>query len=73
MQDTLNLQAGSPTIFDMTMTLPPALVRGGRFDIDLSGSPLPSGVTLTPAGLLSVSSTASGAITAGVIFAYTEP
>jgi hypothetical protein len=73
MQDTLNLQVGSATIFDMTMTLPAALVRGGTFDIDPSGSALPSGVTLTPAGLLSVSAAGAGGLTAGVVFAYTEP
>ena len=37
-----------------------------------SGAPLPSGITLLPTGLLTVSSSATGG-TAGVVFRYTPP
>jgi chitodextrinase len=66
------LTAGSSNAFDLSQTLPQGVVRGGVFSVDPSGSPLPSGVTLTSTGLLSASSGASGSFS-GVVFAYREP
>jgi hypothetical protein len=52
--------------------LPSAVKRGGTFGIDASGARLPAGMTLTPAGLLSVGSASVGTI-AGVVFTYDAP
>jgi hypothetical protein len=64
--------AGSQTPFDLAATLPAGIVRGGVFSIDASGAPLPSGMTMTAAGLL-YAGTARVGTTTGVIFKYAEP
>lgn len=58
--------------FDLAATLPKTVSGGGVFEVDPSGAPLPSGITLLPTGLLSISSSATGG-TAGVVFRYTPP
>jgi hypothetical protein len=58
--------------FDLTSTLPSTAPRGGVFEIDRSGAPLPAGITLSPTGLLTVGPSATGG-TAGVVFRYTPP
>ena len=63
---------GASSTFDLAPTLPSGVVPGGTFAVDPSGAPLPSGMTLSPAGLLEVGAAVAGA-TAGVVFSYTEP
>jgi hypothetical protein len=58
--------------FDLADTLPAKVARGGFFEVDPSGAPLPAGVTLDRAGVLSASDSATGG-TAGVVFRYTPP
>lgn len=58
--------------FDLAATLPGKVARGGVFDVDPRGAPLPAGITLDRTGVLSVSSSATGG-TAGVVFRYTPP
>lgn len=58
--------------FNLAATLPENAATGGIFEVDPSGAPLPDGITLSPTGLLSVSSSATGG-TAGVVFRYTPP
>lgn len=65
---SLSLAPGAT--FDLSATLPAGVNRGGVFEVDPSGAPLPSGVTLAPGGQLFVSGTATGG-TAGVVFRYT--
>jgi hypothetical protein len=67
---SLSLARG--TSFNLAETLPADVTRGGVFDVDPSGSPLPAGVVLLPSGLLSVGATASGSAV-GVVFRYTPP
>jgi hypothetical protein len=64
--------ASAGTTFDLSPTLPSGVKRGGSFGVDPRGTPLPSGMTLTPAGQLSVGS-AGVSQTAGVLFTYAEP
>jgi chitodextrinase len=66
------LVAGSSNAFDLSQTLPQGVVRGGAFSLAKNSAPLPSGVTLSSAGLLSASSTATGSVS-GVVFSYTPP
>lgn len=63
------LLVGSSTSFDLSRTLPASIARNGRFGVDPAGAPLPAGMTLTPAGILSVG-TAAIATVGGVIFTY---
>jgi hypothetical protein len=58
--------------FNLATTLPADVKSGGVFEVDPSGAPLPAGFSLTPGGLLFVSSSATGG-TAGVVFRYTPP
>jgi hypothetical protein len=72
--DTVALIPGTAlAIFDLSATLPADVKRGGTFAVDPRGAPLLPGVTLTPAGMLSVSASASAGSTAGVVFSYAEP
>lgn len=64
--------AGVATPFDLASTLPPSVVRGGVFSIDPIGAPLPAGMELTRAGLLSAGTAAPSSMD-GVVFAYEEP
>lgn len=66
------LIAGSSSGFDLSQTLPQGVARGGTFSLDASSAPLPNGVTLSPAGILSASASTTGTFS-GVIFAYQEP
>src|SRR5262245_35920464 len=63
---------GSGGTFDLAPTLPNGVVPGGAFDVDSSGAPLPSGMTLSAAGVLTLGAAIAG-ITSGVVFRYTEP
>lgn len=56
--------------FDLAGTLPPNIKRGGAFSVSPTGRPLPSGTTLSPAGVLTAG---AAGIAAGVVFGYTEP
>lgn len=58
------------TTYNLVDTLPREVARGGVFSVHSSGAALPAGVTLTPAGLLSVLNSAPDGATAGVVFAY---
>jgi hypothetical protein len=64
---------GSVTTVDLKPALPAGLRSGGRFEVDASGSPLPSGVTLSADGLLTAAANATAGVTLGVVFAYIEP
>jgi hypothetical protein len=58
--------------FDLAGTLPPNVARGGRFGLDSRGAPLPTGMSLSEAGILSVGSAATGKVS-GVLFTYEVP
>jgi hypothetical protein len=58
--------------FDLTATLPPNVPRGGKFGLDSSGAPLPTGMRLSEAGILSVGAARTGKV-AGVLFTYETP
>lgn len=60
---------GGSASIDLNDTLPEGVPRGGTFGVNNTGSPLPSGLTLTPDGKLSASSAAVG-LTTGVMFTY---
>jgi hypothetical protein len=64
--------AGSGATFDLAATLPSGPPRGGTFGVDARSPALPAGMTLSPAGILSVGSSRISQ-TEGVIFTYTEP
>jgi hypothetical protein len=64
--------AGTGATFDLSTTLPSGLARGGTFSVASSGAALPSGMSLSSGGILSVGS-ASASQVSGVIFAYQEP
>lgn len=66
----LSLSRGAT--FNLATTLPSNVRSGGIFQVDPSGAQLPAGFTLSPSGLLHVSSSATGG-TAGVVFRYTPP
>jgi hypothetical protein len=68
----IELRAGNGATFDLSVTLPGSVPRGGTFSVSPSGAPLPAGMTLSASGLLSVGNAAPGQTT-GVIFAYTPP
>lgn len=65
----ISLIAGSSSRLDLSATLPASIPHGGKFQVDPSGSPLPAGMSLSPAGILSVGSASVGDAT-GVIFNY---
>jgi len=68
------LYAGQPSIVvDLSSTLPAGTKQGGTFGVDSSGAALPSGVSLSSDGILSLDSAASVGVTQGVVFSYTEP
>ena len=60
------------SVFDLSVTLPVGVRKGGTFGVASNGSPLPAGMTLSPSGLLSVGSATPGRAD-GVIFTYAEP
>lgn len=63
------LLVDSNTSFDLSKTLPSTVPGGGRFGIDSTSAALPAGMSLTPAGILSVGSAKIGTVT-GVVFTY---
>jgi hypothetical protein len=68
------LVKGDPAlVFDLRPSLPPHVRRGGRFAVSSTGAALPTGVMLSPEGVLSVTSDATRGITTGVVFEYEEP
>ena len=69
-EHTLALAPGET--FDLADTLPAAVAKGGVFEVDPSGTPLPAGTTLAPTGLLTVSGSATG-MASGLVFRYTPP
>jgi len=67
------LVAGNATsTFDLKSTLPSTAKRGGTFNVDPAGAPMPAEVALTADGVLSASS-GFGGTTSGVVFVYVEP
>jgi hypothetical protein len=64
--------SGNNTTFDLASTLPSGVTHGGTFAVATSGAALPSGMVLSPSGILSVGSATQTQV-AGVIFSYTEP
>jgi hypothetical protein len=58
--------------FDLAATLPAGVVRGGTFGVSTSGAALPSGMSLSASGILSVGSATAGPVV-GVVFTYAEP
>lgn len=69
---TISLKAGSAETFTLASTLPATAIKNGTFSVDPTGAALPAGMTLSPAGVLSVGTAAVGDTT-GVIFSYNEP
>ncbi len=65
----IDLGQGAPSTFDLASTLPPDIARGGVFAVDVSGSALPAGVSLSSTGILSASSQVTESVS-GVIFSY---
>lgn len=66
------LAAGKVDTFDLVNTLPSNVARGGVFAVATSSAALPSGITLTPAGVLVLKDTSPSTVNA-VVFTYTEP
>ena len=71
--NSLRLVADSVSRYDLNVTLPAAMRRGGVFRVASSGTALPSGVALAATGILSASSSAGIGSVVGVVFAYDEP
>lgn len=67
--EKISFVEGSESTFDLATTLPTGTPAGGVFSVDASGAGLPSGMTLSPEGLLSVGAAGVGD-TEGVVFAY---
>lgn len=57
---------------DIASTGPSGAVAGGVYTVDVTGTQLPSGMTLSTSGTLSVGS-ATAQTASGVVFEYTEP
>lgn len=64
--------AGDTATVDLSLTLPSEVVKGGTFGVSASGTPLPSGMTLTQSGILAVGSATAVSVD-GVVFTYVEP
>jgi len=56
----------------MSITLPARVRRGGIFGLAANSSALPTGATLTSAGMLSVVNSTVGS-TNSLVFTYSEP
>jgi hypothetical protein len=65
----IDLGQGAASTFNLALTLPPDIARGGVFAVDASGSTLPAGVSLSSTGILSASSQTTESVS-GVIFSY---
>ena len=66
------MAAGTGATVNLATTLPSGVVQGGTFGISSSGASLPSGMSLSSAGILAVGSATVGDVV-GVIFTYAEP
>ena len=64
--------AGASRSVDLALTLPSGIVRGGVFELASGSAPLPRGLSLSPAGMLSAKEPAESR-TANVVFTYAEP
>lgn len=68
------LRVGDPAVvFDLRTSLPTYVRTGGTFGVASTGTPLPPGVLLSSAGVLSVTGAATVGVTSGVVFFYEEP
>ena len=68
------LLVGDPdVVFDLRTSLPTYVRTGGSFGVASTGTPLPPGVLLSSAGVLSVTGAATVGVTGGVVFFYEEP
>lgn len=67
-----SLAVGSGATFNLATTLPAGVARGGAFGVSTAGANLPTGMTLTPAGILSVGAAIVGSVS-GVVFTYATP
>ena len=63
---------GRGATFNLAITLPADVARGGAFGVSPSGARLPAGMTLAPVGILSVGTATVGSV-AGVVFTYSSP
>ena len=63
---SLSIPAGGSV--DLSMTLPTGTPVGGTFA--LSVGTLPTGITLTPSGILAVATNTVAGATTGLVFAY---
>jgi len=63
---------GGGATFNLAATLPAGVARGGAFGVSSAGAKLPTGMTLTPTGILSVGVATVGSV-AGVVFTYASP
>lgn len=68
----ISFTEGSGTSVDLKSTLPTGTILGGSFSVDAAGDPLPAGMTLSAAGILSVGNAAPVTLS-NVIFVYNEP
>ena len=69
---SLYFMVGSGARMDLAATLPSGVARGGTFGVSSAGAALPSGVTLSPQGILSIGNAGATEVV-GVIFTYQEP
>lgn len=68
----LYFAAGSGATLDLAATLPNGVQRGGTFGTSPAGAPLPVGMALSAAGILSIGAATVGDVN-GVVFTYSEP
>ncbi len=61
-----------PVRVDLSQTLPSGVSRGGTFSLASTSRSLPSGVSLSTQGVLTLVDPIAG-ITSNIIFAYAEP
>lgn len=66
------LVQGSGQTYDVAATGPAGKLSGGAYGVDLAGTQLPSGMTMSPEGVLNVGTAVVGN-TPGVAFEYAEP
>lgn len=70
---SLVFTAGTSNVkIDLANTLPVGIKRGGVFSLATTSQALPSGVTLSAQGVVTVVNAAAG-ITSNIVFAYAEP
>jgi hypothetical protein len=59
--------------FDLKNSLPAGVHQGGRFTVSSAGRQLPTGVFLSPSGVLTLTVEANVGVAPEVVFAYEEP